>query len=52
MILVSGAGGTVGTALLEQLKAAGERPRAAYLSGEKAERAKSAGHDAVALDSS
>lgn len=50
MILVTGAGGTVGTALLEELRAAGQRPRVAYRSKEKAERAKSAGHDAVALD--
>lgn len=50
MILVTGAGGTVGTALLEELRAAGQRPRVAYHSKEKAERAKAAGHDAVALD--
>lgn len=50
MILVTGAGGTVGTAVLEELRAAGQRPRVAYHSREKAEKAKSAGHDAVALD--
>jgi uncharacterized protein YbjT (DUF2867 family) len=50
MILVTGAGGTVGTALLEELSATGARSRVAYHSKEKAERARAAGHDAVTLD--
>jgi uncharacterized protein YbjT (DUF2867 family) len=50
MILVTGAGGTVGTLLVEELRAAGQKPRVAYHSKEKAERAKAAGHDAVAID--
>lgn len=50
MILVTGAGGTVGTAVLAELRAAGHAPRAAYHTREKTERAKSAGHDAVTLD--
>lgn len=50
MILVTGAGGTVGTALTEVLKAEGHRFRAAYHSPDKAEKAKSKGYDAVQLD--
>ncbi len=50
MILVTGAGGTVGTALVEQLKAQRHAFRAAYHSPPKAEKAKQAGVDAVALD--
>lgn len=50
MILVTGAGGTVGTALIEALKAVGHKPRVAYHSQHKAEKAKSDGYDAVLLD--
>ncbi|MGK3982674.1 SDR family oxidoreductase [Sorangium sp. So ce136] len=50
MILVTGAGGTVGSALLEELKSSGHRPRVAHRSRDKAERARAAGDDAVMLD--
>ena len=50
MILVTGAGGTVGSALLEELKDTGHAFRAAYHSPAKAEKAKAAGTDAIVLD--
>ncbi len=50
MILVTGAGGTVGTALVEALKAEGHKFRAAHHSPEKAEKARSNGYDVVQLD--
>lgn len=50
MILVTGASGTVGTALIEELKTGGHRCRAAYHSAHKAEKASAEGHDAVSLD--
>jgi uncharacterized protein YbjT (DUF2867 family) len=50
MILVTGAGGTVGTAVLEELRKLGHKPRAAYHSRNKAEQAKAAGYEAVVLD--
>ncbi|NMO14224.1 SDR family oxidoreductase [Pyxidicoccus fallax] len=50
MILVTGAGGTVGTALLEELKSARHAFRAAFHSQAKADKARAAGLDAVALD--
>lgn len=50
MILVTGAGGTVGSALLDELRSMGVKPRVAHRSSDKAERAKAAGHDAVVLD--
>ncbi len=50
MILVTGADGTVGTALVKELQLRGERPRMAYYSGDKAEKARAASQDAVALD--
>jgi len=50
MILVLGAGGTVGGELVKRL-AAGSTPfRAAYHSPDKAERARAAGRDAVVVD--
>ncbi|WP_437817564.1 SDR family oxidoreductase [Sorangium sp. So ce1078] len=50
MILVTGAGGTVGTALLEELRSSGQKPRVAHRSSDKAARARAAGHDVVVLD--
>lgn len=50
MILVTGAGGTVGTALVEALKASGHAFRAAHHSPEKTAKAKSHGDDAVRID--
>ncbi|MGH8773124.1 MAG: NAD(P)H-binding protein, partial [Burkholderiales bacterium] len=50
MILVTGAGGTVGTALMQELRAAGHKTRAAYHSPPKAEKAKREGREAVLLD--
>src|SRR5688572_10456160 len=50
MILVTGAGGTVGTAVLEELRKLGHKPRAAYRSQRKSEQAKAAGYEAVVLD--
>ena len=50
MIVVTGAGGTVGGAVAQELKARGLSPRLAFHSLAKAERAKAAGDDAVVLD--
>ena len=50
MILVTGAGGTVGGELVKVLRSSGARFRAAYHSPHKAEQAKHDGLDAVALD--
>lgn len=50
MILVTGAGGTVGSVLLAELKSAGHKPRAAYHSPAKAEKERANGGDAVSLD--
>ena len=50
MILVTGAGGTVGTLVARDLKSSGQKSRLAYHSKEKAEKARAAGSDAVALD--
>lgn len=51
MILVTGAGGAVGSALLEELRAAGHRRvRAAFHSRTRAQQAVQAGHDATAVD--
>ena len=50
MILVTGAGGQVGTAVLEELRKLGHKPRAAYHSRNKAEQAEASGHKAVVLD--
>src|SRR4051812_14966812 len=50
MILVTGAGGTVGSEVLKQLRAAGADTRAAFHSKAKAEKAKAAGIDSVTLD--
>ncbi len=50
MILVTGASGTVGTALVEELKTGGHRFRAAYHSAHKAEKARAEGHDVIALE--
>lgn len=47
-ILITGAGGTVGSALAREL--APRRPRLAFHSPEKAARAKAEGHDSVVLD--
>jgi uncharacterized protein YbjT (DUF2867 family) len=50
MILVTGAGGTVGTELVKDLRSSGAHFRAAYHSPRKAEHAKRDGIDAVAVD--
>ncbi|MBO2463248.1 SDR family oxidoreductase [Actinomadura violacea] len=50
MILITGAGGAVGSALLDELRAAGRPARAGYHTASKAERARAAGQEAVALD--
>lgn len=50
MILVTGAGGKVGSELVKKLQAAGARFRAGYYSGLKAKEAKQAGVDGVAID--
>ncbi len=50
MILVTGAGGTVGTALVEALKADGHKFRAAHHSTEKMAKAQREGYDTVQLD--
>lgn len=47
-ILITGAGGTVGSALAREL--ASSRPRLAFHSPDKAARAKAAGHDSVVID--
>lgn len=50
MILVTGASGAVGSALLEILRAAGHPVRAAYHAQRDADRAAAAGRDAVRID--
>lgn len=50
MILVTGAGGQVGSALLAELRATGQQVRAVYRSPAKTDQAKAAGHDAVTAD--
>jgi uncharacterized protein YbjT (DUF2867 family) len=50
MILVTGAGGTVGSEVLRQLREQGAEVRAAFHSADKAERAKRQGIDSVVLD--
>ena len=50
MLLITGASGNVGRALLAELDAAGVPARAAFHSAGKAEQAKAAGRDAVAID--
>jgi uncharacterized protein YbjT (DUF2867 family) len=50
MILVTGAGGTVGHSVLDELAKAGQPVRAAYHSADKASRATAAGRDAVTIN--
>jgi len=50
MILVTGAGGTVGSEVLRQLRASGAKLRAAYHNPKKAEQARAEGIEAVVLD--
>jgi uncharacterized protein YbjT (DUF2867 family) len=50
MILVTGAGGTVGSEVLKQLREQGAKVRAGFNNPEKAARAKQQGIDAVVLD--
>ena len=50
MILVTGAGGTVGHSVLDELAKAGQAVRAAYHSADKASRATAAGRDAVMIN--
>jgi len=50
MLLITGAGGTVGTALVEELKGSDQTMRLTFRSKDKAEKAIAAGYDAVALD--
>lgn len=50
MILVTGAGGTVGSEVVKQLAAAGVKIRAAFHSEQKAEEARRRGVDGIALD--
>lgn len=50
MILVTGAGGTIGTALVKALRAGGHACRAAHHSSEKAEEARNSGREAVRVD--
>lgn len=50
MILVTGAGGTVGSAVLAELKSAGHKARAGYHSPDKVEKERAAGGDAVSID--
>jgi len=50
LILVTGAGGAVGSAVLHELRAVGQAARAAYHSPAKTERAVAAGDDAVTVD--
>ncbi|HYL10590.1 MAG TPA: SDR family oxidoreductase [Candidatus Acidoferrales bacterium] len=50
MILVTGAGGTVGTEIVKRLQALGAKFRAAYYTQLKAEEARRNGIDGVALD--
>lgn len=50
MILVTGAGGTVGSELVNQLEAANASFRAGYFSNEKADAARARGMDAAVID--
>ena len=50
MICITGAGGTVGTAVLNQLKSTDLQFRVAYFSAGKADRARSEGIDAAVID--
>jgi uncharacterized protein YbjT (DUF2867 family) len=50
MILVTGAGGTVGHSVLDELAKAGQPVRAAYHSADKASHATAAGRDAVTIN--
>ena len=50
MICITGAGGTVGTAVLNQLKPTDSQFRVAYFSAGKADRARSEGIDAAVID--
>ena len=50
MILVTGAGGTVGSEVLKQLRGTGEAVRAAFHNAQKSAKAKSEGIDSVVLD--
>jgi uncharacterized protein YbjT (DUF2867 family) len=50
MILITGAGGTVGTALVEELKGSDQKTRLTFRSKDKAEKAAAAGYDVVTLD--
>jgi uncharacterized protein YbjT (DUF2867 family) len=50
MILITGAGGTVGTALVEELKGSGQAIRLSFRSKDKAAQAAAAGYDVVTLD--
>lgn len=49
-MLITGASGTVGSALVSELRAAGQPCRAAYHSAERTERALAAGQDAVTVE--
>jgi uncharacterized protein YbjT (DUF2867 family) len=50
MILITGAGGTVGTALVEELKGSDQQIRLAFRSKDKAKKAAAAGNNVVTLD--
>ena len=50
MILITGAGGTIGTALLNELKGVNVKLRLGYHSADKVAKAKATGQDAVELD--
>src|SRR3712207_3845868 len=50
MILITGAGGTVGTALVNELKGSNHKLRLAFHSPDKAARAAASGYDVVRLD--
>jgi uncharacterized protein YbjT (DUF2867 family) len=50
MILITGAGGTVGAALINELKGSNQAIRLAFHSPEKAARAKAAGYDVITFD--
>jgi uncharacterized protein YbjT (DUF2867 family) len=50
VILVTGAGGNVGSALVEELVRAGQKARLGFHSEDRAQRSRAAGHDAVAID--
>lgn len=50
MILITGAGGTVGSALVDELKGSGRQLRLAFHSPEKAARAAAAGYEVAIID--